>query len=345
MATPFDHLDSFQKLDPETKAKVMDRFNTLGEEDKQKVMSKINTPMSVRDSDPGLQDVSITPLTQGEFQKTGEDVSAHMMTKGMINSNIDPYLAATVGTAIAMIPHVAASMIGPSGAKAASKAVDAVGESGVVQAIKGTGSKQVMALNEKMAELPIKQAAKKELANTTLQAAKTGIGEAEANAGVGANQLDVNSEFQRIISSKEKLSAFANRASKLADMGADKLSQMSSETLQTFRKLSQEGLKASGSLNDLSRNQLYKAKQVFTNALAQREPEIGDAMSRYNDIQKVINSLPASAKAQKQTLQLALVKAKNLAQQQATTRKLIGGGLTAAAAGGYVYNKAKQAAE
>lgn len=338
MPSPFDHLDSFKKLDPEVQSKINERFSTLSPEDQNKIMSKVNTPMESRGFDEPIKDISITPLTKGEFQKTGEDVSAHMMTKGMINASIDPYLAATVGTTIAMIPHVAAAMIGPKGAKktveGAEMAGKALAESSIGQAIKGTGKAEVARLTEKAAELPLKQTAKSNLAQETLQVAKKGIQTTEEKLGLGMDQMDLGSQFEKIVSNKQQLSAFANKASKMADMGVDKLSEMNPSNLQTMRKIAQEGLKKGGeNLNDLSRVQLSKAKKVFTEALEMAKPEIKDALSKYKDIQKVINDLPAKFKEEKQTLQLALVKARNLARKQAPIRKgaaIVAGGALAA---------------
>jgi hypothetical protein len=347
MANPFDHMDSFQSLDPDTKDQITSKFNSMSPEDQQMIMSKANTPMQNRGLEPGAQDISLTPLTKGEFQKTGEDVSAKMMTKGMINANIDPYLAATVGTTIAMIPHIVASLVGPKGAKTASEGAsaitEAVAESPIAKAIMGTGTKEVAALTEKVAELPIRQVSKMTMAQGVKTAAKQGIQSAEESAGLGIDQLGAGSAFQKIVSNKEQLSAFAERAARITDMGAEKLAgSMDSRTLQTMRKVAQEGLKNGGeNINDLSRVQLSKAKKVFSDALEMQQPELKDALSKYRDIEKVIQDLPARFKQEKQTLTLALVKARNLAASQAPIRKgaaIVAGG---ALAGGGAYEMRK----
>ncbi len=333
MPTPFDHDSDFRALPQEVKDKIVEKFNTLAPEQRQTVMNKINTPMQVRAEEPGLQNVSMTPLTQGEFQKTGEDVSASMMTKSMVNAKIDPYLAATVGTTIAMIPHVVTSLIGPKGSKTAGEtavaATEAVGSSSVMQALKGTGKKEVMALTEKAAELPLKQAAKKELVQTTLKEAGTDIGKAEIELGI--DKAHNSAALRRsVINNPDKLSRFADRGAKLAEKGADRLAELASpETLQFYRKTAQDGIGAAGrTLSKEAKAKLYEVNKVFTEAIGLSKEggakAFGEASKRYGELQQVINNLPKEFVKQKRVLELALAKAKNLESSQSGIRKAVG---------------------
>ncbi len=343
MANPFDHMDSFKALDPDTQSQIMSKFNSMAPEDQQTVMSKANTPMGARGLEPGAQDISTTPLVKGEFQKTGEDVSAKMMTKGMINANIDPYLAATVGTTIAMIPHVMAAMVGPKGAKTASEGADAIGEavaeSPITKAVMGTGKKEVAALTVQAAEAPIKNAAKSELANTVLKSAGNDIGKAEEAMHIDQSST-VTEAIRNVIKSPDNIAKFADKAGMLADKGADHLAQAASpETLQFYRKTAQAAINNAGdSLPQLSKNKLYNINKVFGDAIAKTEEGkkagYDVAMSKYSDAMKVVNDLPKQYAAQKRALKLALVHAQNLANSQAPIRKAIGWTTAGAAAAG-----------
>lgn len=340
MPTPFDHLEQFKSLSPEVQGKIVERFQQLPEEDKQTVMSKINTPMQVRDADPGLENVSLTPLQKTAMEEQGpEDIATGLAAKGF-----DPKLAAAAGTAFRMIPDILMSLPAGKAAKpvlegtemAAKKGLEA--GSSLVNAIKSTGSKEVERLTVKAAELPIKQAAKRELAEETRKVAGKAIGEAEKALNIG--QANTSAAARRVaINTPEKIVKFADRADRLAQKGADKLAKMASpESLQFYRKTAEDALKKSGNtLAAESKNKLYAVKKVFTEAIAKTKEGTAagfdKAMQQYDDIQRVINELPKEAKREKQLLKVALEKAKRTASEQARTRKFAGGvAVTAATA-------------
>lgn len=337
MANPFDHLDNYKALPNEVKTKIMDRFNTLPDTDKETIMSKVNTPMGNRGYEKPLQDVSITPLTKGEFQKTGEDVAAGMMTKGMINSNIDPYIAATVGTTIAMIPHVAAAMVGPKGVKAGGEAatgmVEAAANTTVGKAIRQTGTKEAARLTEKIAEVPLKQTAKLEAATMLKKEAGKAIGEAEKGLEIGAK--DFSSEtMRRVTKSPDRVVRFAERATKLTEKGADWLADKANpEQLQLFRKTAQQSIKMGKVVDDLTRSKLYEINKVFGEALGKKSTQFGEALGRYKEASAVLDGLPAQFTKEKQLLKLALTKAHNTAAAQMSLLKKLGYGAGTALVG------------
>lgn len=339
MATPFDHLDNYKSLPQEAKTKIMARFMALPDADKQTIMSKVNTPMGNRGYEAPLQDVSLTPLTTGEFQKTGEDVSAKMMTKGMINSNIDPYLAATVGTTIAMIPHIAAAMIGPKGVKsageAATGALEAAGETTVGQAIRQTGAKEVAQISEKLAEVPLKQTAKKTLATAIQKEAGKAIGAAEKELGIGVKDTS-STVMRKVTGNPDKLTRFSDRIKPLLEKGAEWLAEHGTpEQLQLFRKTASQGVKQAGTLiDDGTKATLAEANQVFGQALEKKSANFADAMGRYKEATKVLEELPAQFTKEKQLLKLSLTKAHNVAAAQMSLLKKLGYGAVAAAVGG-----------
>lgn len=339
MPTAFDHLDSFKNLDNETKQAVLKKFNTLSPEDQQTVMAKIGTPPNVRYAEPGL--TPIEPVTD-TLKKGLESYKANapQLTDALTESGtMSPTMAKVVGKTFEHIPDIAMAVdSAPSIAKAAVSGAKGAAElagsatdtlstklGGILDALKGTGQKQVAALTEKAAQLPITQSAKAEMAQGLRQAAKTGIQSAEEQAGLGLTNIQGNP--------KALNQTFAVRAAKLADMGPEALAEkMDSKTLQFMRKTSELGFKQGGADAPL----YAKAKKAFTDALGLQQPEIKDALTKYQQIEQVISDLPAQFKKEKQALTLALTKARNLAKAQAPIRKTVqymaGGG---AAAAGY----------
>lgn len=336
MATPFDHLEQFKSLSPEVQGKIVERFNTLPEDDRHTIMGKINTPMSARGTEgPGLQNVSLTPLQKTAMEEQGPEEIA----TGLVGKGFDPKLAAAAGTAFRMIPEALMALPGFKGGKAAVEGAEVAGkklaETGIGKAIRYTGEKEVARISEKIAELPLKQTAKSELAKETLTEAGKGIGKAEKALNIG--QSASSASTRRVnIDSPEAITKFADRAAQLANRGAEKLGKVGNpETLQFYRKTAEDALKKGGkTLSNETRNKLYQIEQTFGEAIGNtkegKEAGFDSAMSTYKEIQEIIKRLPAEAKKEKQLLQVALVRAQNEAKKQARTRKLAGAGAVAA---------------
>lgn len=143
MPSAFDHLDSYKNLPEDVKVKINDKFNSLPEEDKQTIMQKINTPMGNRGFDAPLQDVSMTPLVQKDF-------NAADVTQGLTESGINPKLAKAVGVTFEMIPPVTDAVMTVGGAASLAKAgitstpamAEGIINSGVGKALRYTGAKE-----------------------------------------------------------------------------------------------------------------------------------------------------------------------------------------------------------
>lgn len=286
----------------------------------------------------------LSPFVSGDkpFDTTGEHIATGLAEKG-----IHPNIAATAGTAFQMIPDLLMTLAGGKGAKAGATVVkegaEALGETAIGQALKGTGQKAVSALSEKAATLPLKQTLKKTLAESTQKEAGAAIGKAEKLLNIA--QKDTSTAARRVvIATPEKMARFADRASRLAEKGADKLAEMASpETLQFYRKTAEDALSRAGkTISKEAKNKLYQTKQVFTEAIGKtaegKAAKFNEAVSRYKEIGDVIKKLPAEAKREKQLLTLALQRAKGLAKSQAGIRdvagKVIGGAATGVGLGG-----------
>lgn len=299
MANPFDHMPEFQALDPDTKNQIMTKYQTLSPEDQQTVMSKANTPMQLRAS-------------EGITETEGPITTALTLGVGGTQAGVEGLgVAARVGRNIVKTPErtiEAARAVGDLALEGVRGLGGVIGKA--ADAFKGTGAKAVANLTEKAAELPLKQAAKSEMAQGLRMEAKQGIQAAEEKVHLGLTDIQGDA---KVLSP-----AFAAKAAKLADMGAETLaSKMSSEALQTLRKTSDLGFKQGGADAPL----YAKAKKVAADALGLQQPHIKEALSRYSEIEKVISELPASFKKEKATLKLALTKARNLAMEQKQTLK------------------------
>lgn len=253
---------------------------------------------------------------------------------------VGPNLAALAGTTFAMIPDAVSAFGG--GVKPGAKGLRKVGEvvkeetkpvrrfvGDVVDAVKDTGAKEVSKLNVKKAELPLEQLAKREAAELSLKASGKEIQKAEEALGIGQKTRDTQS-IASIIKSPEKLSKFADRASKLADKGADWLAERSTpEALQFYRKAAQDGAKAAGkTLPTEARNKLFQVNKVFTEAIGKTKEGSGagfdKAVNTYNEMDKLVRAMPKEFTKEKKMLEAALARAKALKERQAPLRKAAG---------------------
>ena len=130
-----------------------------------------------------------------------------------------------------------------------------------------------------------------EKARLTQRSARQALIDAEKQAGINFSQVPEN--FQKFISNqqvkigkktiKQPLVDFGNKMEKLTEKGVDFLAQnVDVKTLQTMRKIAQEGLKKSGSrLNDITGSQLSKARDIIAQAIGKAEPRVGKALSEF----------------------------------------------------------------
>ncbi len=344
MATPFDHMESFKSLDPDTKDQIMSKFKDMPPEKQQEIMLKANTPMQLRASE-GAEPIAgpiTAALTLGAGGTQAGMEGANLATRVATNIYKSPERTIEAATSVGKMALQGIKNLGGAIGEAAST----IGEnlSGVTDAIKNTGAKDVSAITTKMAEAPIKNVAKSELANTVLKEAGTGIGEAEKAMGIDQSNTSTTA-IRMITKSPDNIAKFADKASTLADKGAEALAKAASpETLQFYRKAAQASIDTAGdSLPTLAKNKLYNISKVFGDAISKTEEgaQAGydTAMSKYSDAMKVVNELPKQFAAQKRALKLALVHAQNLAETQKplrTAAKYVGSGVLAATGYGAV---------
>jgi hypothetical protein len=358
MATPFDHLPKFQALPDDVKAKILDKFNQKPEEEKMQIMGKIGTPMSAQDADPGLKPIEpVTDTLKKGLESYKEN--APTLEEGLVGSGINPSLAKVASTVFAHIPDIASlagsglpvnrvktvagvteSLASPviKGSKSALNAAKA-GYITVANAIKGTGEKEAMALSEKLAELPLKQTAKQELAIQTKKAAQKGIQVAEQKAGIGLNSVS----SEEISATLKNPASFADKMERITSKGVEGLDNASPKVLSSYRETIKAAI-ADKNLPQGVKVKLMQSQKVLNDAIAKNVPEVGKEMGKFKEIQQVLDNLGPQFKKEKQLLQLALKKAQNLSKTQQGIVKgaktvALGG---AAGAGAYIARKALQ---
>lgn len=329
MPTPFDHLEDFKTLPPRIQKKVVDKFNTLDPEQKQTVMGKINTPMQMRGLEPGITPVEpVSDLAVKGLESYKQN--APILTEALAESGVNPKLAKVVGKTFEHIPDIAGlAATGPRVAKAVPEIAKAAAESTIGKAIWNTGANEVARLTEKVAELPVKQIAKKELAETSLQEAGSEIGKAEKILGI--DKSNTSAWLRRsAVKTAEAATKFADRAGKLADKGADRLAELGNPNiLQFYRKTASDALSKYGnSLAKETKTKLYQIQKTFGEAIGTTtegsKTAFKESVSRYSEMAKLISKLPKESIKEKRLLELALAKAKNIQAKQSGIRKAIG---------------------
>lgn len=130
-------------------------------------------------------------------------------------------------------------------------------------------------------------------ARVAKEAAKKGLIEAEEKAGL---HFQSTPGFEELLRDPKKMAEFSQRIGRLAKRTPEELSQsVSSEQLQLFRKIAQEGEKVSN-LSDIAKSQLREGKGVFTEALGRSEKGIGEALGKFRDADKVVGEIPGQIK-------------------------------------------------
>lgn len=278
----------------------------------------------------------------GVFENMNEagELIAEGLASGPLKTN--PKLAAAVGTMYQVLPDVILSTIPLGGravkaAKVPVKAAKAVGkavkETKLGKAIRFTGAKEVERLTEKKAIEAVKSGEKAEVLGKLKKEAGEAIGEAEKALGIDISKIPSRG-LKAIAKGQEGVVRFADRVSRLANKGAKKLAEIGDpKQLQFFRKAAEEALeKGKVSLTKSAQVKLFQAKKAFTEAISLRGKQFKEAMSRFDDVQKIINKLPAEKATQKRILERQLATARRKASEQARTRLWAGGTAVLAAA-------------
>lgn len=107
---------------------------------KQTYQQHVNEVMKGITSEPGVQNISLTPITKPDIEQAGEDV-ATKMAQSRIPGVSNPYVAATAGTLVSKAPDIAMAAGGLEGLGAAREAAQA-GELGQIGRIVSGPSRQ-----------------------------------------------------------------------------------------------------------------------------------------------------------------------------------------------------------
>jgi len=287
-------------------------------------------------NEPGLQDVSITPITKPDLEQAGVDIAESKF--GQKN----PITGATLGTTVAKIDDIVAAVSGLRAAPALAKGLTSAGKFGIsklqvlADTILGPGEKastlaaeqmtaparqasqevvtalksasnptpELLATQERQAALGAKFGEKQAQLTEMRKTAGQAIGQVEKEAGLEFKTLPDN--FQKVLRNKELLGKKANALARLSDKGPEFMAQnLDKITLQANRKLAQEALKMPG-LDDLTRVQLAKANSIMGNALGEQIPALKDKLSAFKEIDQALKDLPRAKKAEGDVLRLSL---------------------------------------
>lgn len=277
-----------------------------------------------------------------DLKSFGDTISRVVAVQGGAKLTPQETVPARVGQAAGMVLE---SMVpGKAVKEVGGQAINAVKNNPVVAALRNTGANESMALGEKLAELPLAQTAERVAKEGLKKEAGSAIGKAEKALGI--DQATGSASLRRAaVKTAEAATKFADRGAKLSEKGAKRLAEIASpESLQFYRKTAGDALKMHGrSLTNEARNKLMQTQKTFADAigLTKEGAEAGfsEAVNKFAEMDKVIKALPAKFTKEKQLLNLALVKAKNLAKKQAPIRKAAGWtgvGLGTTAVGGAI---------
>lgn len=238
-----------------------------------------------------------------------------------------PKTAAAVGTGVAMAPDLVAGAAGIAKRGAIAASLKSAGKTAADAATSpvrfakdlitkpGTAEAR-LAGDEALVEVGRRGREKLTLARETRDTAKKGLIGEEEKAGL---HFESSPEFETYLKDPKKMSDFSQRIARLAKRTPEELAQsIDSKTLQTFRKVAQEGEKISG-LSDIAKSQMRQGKDIITQALGKSEKGIGEALQGFRDAEKVVGEIPAEIKA-KLNRQRMLNK-KNVVSAQALDKK------------------------
>lgn len=253
---------------------------------------------------------------------------------------VPPEIAAGAGTLVQMAPDIAMGVEGiAKRAMLANLAKEGMSSAGEVITKPFSAAKELITHpkamdvaqlgKEKLVDIGERGAEKLNLARETEAAAKQGLIGAEEEAGL---HFQSSPEFEAFIGDPKKLAGFSQKVSRIAKLGPEQLARtVDSQTLQTLRKVAQEGEKVTN-LSDIAKAQMRDAKDVITQALGQAEPKIGEQLGRFREAGKVVKEIPGETKGKLLTQKMQnaqdVLKAKKVEQ----TRKLVKSALAATGA-------------
>lgn len=295
--------------------------------------------------EPGLQDVSMTPITQPMVDETGEAAAegiGGMHSNNPIVNAVKPYAGAAVGTAIQMAPDM---LIAKGGAKPATEAAEggaSIGKS-LLEKIKSfmktpssaaarTALESEMAafesptvakaaeynarnmkepveavksVRERLQSIPEHFRQKAELAEGLRKQAGEGMGAAEEAMGVPFKET--SPKFEKFVKSPDKMARLAQRTAKITEAGPEQVAQtLAPKRIQLYRKLLQEG---KGTLSNIGESSTAKSREVFSEALTSISGDLAKQRKLYHEAIDVIDGLPAAEKLAKESARRQLVQA------------------------------------
>lgn len=326
MATPFDHLDQFKKLDARVKEAFLEKFKQLSPEDQNVIMSKINTPMEQRASEGVTPD--LLPISKPELEKYGEEVATGKMA---VNH---PVLAAVAGTGIAKADDILAAASGLRNVKTLAEGAVA-GAKALAQGAKGLGNLSRAGLDmlfgqgEGAAKLAGKQAQEALQERLTKQAQALGT-LPERQAARGAELATAKDQYGRAIGKVEELGGYAlketpeaflktlqdpqalNKMSRLmrkvGDTPSTKLAEnVDPGTLQVLRKFAQTFREVGPDVTKTISANIKMGGGASTEALKRLDPALGSVIDSWQGVAGQLERLPADAAKQKAAVKGAML--------------------------------------
>lgn len=309
--------------------------------------------------EPGLQNVSLTPVTGQDLEKQGQDTAESLGAAG------HPYLGAAAGTAIAKAPDIAMAAQGISDAPAIAEGVTALGRGAADLAGKGIAklsdfAKVLTGPNGEEAAIQAKnyleqnapRAAQKvqELMAPQIESAQNAIAKLKDSivklpveqaqkqemleglqkaAGKAIGEAEDNAgfgfkttpEFEEARKDPKAIQSLAETMSQYAKTGPEGLANdIDPKVLQYNRKLAQE---ADSELSNLGNASLQAGREAATQALEKLSTEFKLARAKYLDITNSLDSLPTEMLEKKAALKSGIIDAQsNLTNLKSQAKEL-----------------------
>lgn len=250
------------------------------------------------------------------------DIAGEKGAEFAAKKGINPTLAAASGTAIQMIPD---ALLAAKAVKPLAKGAELVKSIGK-NLIKGPNAEEIAAAQQTLKELPIKLRQKTAILEELDKAARKGIGIAEEKAGLSMKEIP---------QVPKDVTGFANEMKVYSQYTPEQLKEVIPvERLQELKKIAQVAKRG----NILPEEQAFinQGVEKIDQAIAQTNPEIGQELSKFREIQDSLKSLPEETKAKKETLTALINKLKTEAKGSTSgkVRNLIGTALRYGAIGG-----------
>jgi len=279
-------------------------------------------------NEPGLQDVSLTPITKPDFEQAGENIATskfgqkHPVLGAAIGTPVSmpeefisaatglkavPEMAAGVRGAGSLVKRLGKSLLSGPNAEEISAAQQAlknlpIKERGIRNSLeelntaaqKGfeTFDPEIEAAKQKLKDLPLKYKQKQSIIEELDKAIRPQIGKAESEAGLAMNKIP---------EAAKDTTDFANTMKAISEKSSEELlTSMETSGLQNLKKIAQ--VTKRGNLLPEEEAFINKGVAKIDEAIAKAHPKVAEELSKFREIQDVKTGLPKEAKAEKERL-------------------------------------------